>query len=93
MCLFQLLTFAQLARATGFDDFEDDLFDYFESHMAPNIIDLQMTTSAPALASSMGSSSALSVNSLDDIGREIVNCCAGLDIQEVGLLSLTCSLD
>ena len=68
-------------------------FDYFESHMAPNIIDLQMTTSAPALASSMGSSSALSVNSLDDIGREIVNCCAGLDIQEVGLLSLTCSLD
>ena len=77
----------QLGQATGLDDFKDELFYYFESRMAQHIIDLQATTSATD-SDIMGSLDALLVNSLDGIRREIVNCCAGLDLPEVCRLIL-----
>ena len=50
--------------------------------MAKTIMELQGSHTVNESVDSM-SSAPLSVKTLDDLGKEIVTCCAGLDITEV----------
>ena len=53
--------------------------------MAPVIIELQGGTAIGAAAAGSPEEPFGVVNTLDDVGREIVQCCSGLEITEVGL--------
>ena len=75
----------QLFKATGLEDLKEELFEYFEETMAPDIIELQGGTAIGAAAAGSPEEPFGVVNTLDDVGREIVQCCSGLEITEVGL--------
>ena len=76
------ICFAQIARATGLNNFEEAVFDYFRDHMAKNSVSLQgsSTGSLPAVPSGL---SKRPVESLDEMAMEIVKCCEGRELKEV----------
>lgn len=76
----KLLALFQIARATHMEEFEDEVFDYFEEHMAKNIISLQSSSENPLPVQVLESSP---IKSLDELGKEIVKCCKGLQMQKV----------
>ena len=73
--------FLQIARAAAIEMFETELFEYFQVHMAQNIISLQGSTGSTTTVDLGLEPSA--VQSLDELRMEIVRCCKGLDLQEV----------
>lgn len=72
----------QLARNSGFDNFEADLYAYFESHMAKNIVSLQGGKEDVRVGPVQPPSSS-PVTTLDEMALEIVNCCTGLGLHQV----------
>lgn len=76
-----------IARAVGLDDFEEAVFDYFRDNMADNIFRLQGSTGPlPAVPSGLNTQP---VQSLDEMGMEIIKCCKGRDLKEVCVISKT----
>ena len=76
-----ILISLQIARAAALEMFEKQLFEYFQLHMAADIARLQGSTGS-AMTVNLGLETS-TVQSLDELGMEIVRCCEGLDLQEV----------
>ena len=76
-----ILISLQIARAAALETFETQLFEYFQLHMAADIARLQGSTGS-AMTVNLGLETP-AVQSLDELGMEIVRCCEGLDLQEV----------
>ena len=74
-----ILISLHISRAAALETFEKQLFEYFQLHMAADIARLQGSTGS-AMTVGLKTST---VQSLDELGMEIVRCCEGLDLQEV----------
>ncbi len=85
----------KVTRAAGMD-IEEELLQHFQQKMAPNILNLQAgdarnsaigpsasLPSASLPSASIPSASLPAVKSLDELGSEIVKCCASLKIYQV----------
>ena len=76
----------QVAKLAGMDHIEDELFDYFKNNMVPYILDLQCHDDGPSV--STASTLSTSVHTVDDLGEELVKCCAGLHLYDVGIIKV-----
>ena len=73
----------QLAKAAELD-FEDELFEYFKVYMAPSIVSLQGSIGrSPSLPQQEGIIGSSPVQSLDEMGNELVKCCQKLNLKQV----------
>ena len=68
------------------ENLTDEILAHFSAQMAPTIIKLQQTMTNQAAKTKEGPTSqslSKTVNTMDELGEEIVSCCEGLHIYEV----------
>ena len=77
----------QVAKLAGMDHIEDELFDHFKNNnMVLYILDLPCHDDGPSV--STASTLSTSVHTVDDLGKELVKCCAGLHLYDVEIIRL-----